>query len=656
MQIEYKFTKKMKKYYKTVFCTAFLLGICDYSWSQKAYGGMPYSFEKQTVASIATIAMPALDNRMLLEEEIMSERKEDGYQFGKEIAVDFRLDNSGTWENLPDGGRLWRLEIQSKGALSLNLQFGRFYIPPASNLFIYTADRSFVLGSFTAKNNNKWGNFATTLLPSDAIVLEFYEAPQDKNQAILNLSTVVHGYKDFLFQKGQKGQKGNSGSCNVNVNCGIGLPYQDVKQAVGTIIDGGTAFCSGTLINNTAQDGKPYFLTAHHCTRGRDYTQFVIHFYHEKDCNGANTTTISSARVATVVARGSEESDFSLWLLDTVPPTPYYAGWNRKDVVYQGVVCIHHPHGDYKKISIDRKTIVSTSFEDNGNYAKNTHYRVLWDTGTTENGSSGSALFNANKQIIGQLEGGNASCSYRQGNDYFGKIAYSWTNNDNPDSNRLDYWLDPLRLGVEFLDGFEPNASAIVSTRLASDITDSSAILNGIITMKNDVIIEQGIEWREKGATNWITEMTAPDTNIISLEITGLTKNTIYEFRAYAKTSAETIYGVTLTFTALYGYNVINYQSKPNVLIFPNPTNGMLQVTSYELQVEKIEIFDIYGRKAPLNPPKGGKQLPCGQKPPSFGGDGGGSIVIDISHLSNGMYFIKIQTNEGVIIRKIVKE
>ena len=85
--------------------------------------------------------------------------------------------------------------------------------------------------------------------------------------------------------------------------------------------------------------------------------------------------------------------------------------------------------------------------------------------------------------------------------------------------------------------------------------------------------------------------------------------------------------------------------------VYPNPTKGKLQVTGYGLQVNEIEIYDIYGRKAPLNPPEGGKQLPYGQKLPSFGGTGGGAITIDISHLSAGVYFLKIK--EKVI--KIIK-
>ena len=76
--------------------------------------------------------------------------------------------------------------------------------------------------------------------------------------------------------------------------------------------------------------------------------------------------------------------------------------------------------------------------------------------------------------------------------------------------------------------------------------------------------------------------------------------------------------------------------SNEQLKIYPNPTNGQLKIKNYELKEnEAIEIYNVVGQKAPFNSPEGGKL-------PSFGGVGGGSIVIDVSHLSNGMYFLKV--------------
>ena len=81
--------------------------------------------------------------------------------------------------------------------------------------------------------------------------------------------------------------------------------------------------------------------------------------------------------------------------------------------------------------------------------------------------------------------------------------------------------------------------------------------------------------------------------------------------------------------------------------IYPNPTKGQLTIDNGQWTIEKVEVYDVVGRlmmQAPLNHPEGGRL-------PSEGGAGGGSITIDISHLPNGMYFLKVG-NEMV---KIIK-
>ncbi|MCL2511079.1 MAG: M6 family metalloprotease domain-containing protein [Bacteroidales bacterium] len=101
------------------------------------------------------------------------------------------------------------------------------------------------------------------------------------------------------------------------------------------------------------------------------------------------------------------------------------------------------------------------------------------------------------------------------------------------------------------------------------------------------------------------------------------------------------------------------------IKIYPNPTEGEIQVTSYELRVTSIEIYDVFGRLVTTSsfghtntttpsfghPSKGGELV--GGKFPSFGGAG---VVLNISHLPSGVYFLKIQTENDVITRKIVKK
>jgi len=84
----------------------------------------------------------------------------------------------------------------------------------------------------------------------------------------------------------------------------------------------------------------------------------------------------------------------------------------------------------------------------------------------------------------------------------------------------------------------------------------------------------------------------------------------------------------------------INTPNKVELKVYPNPTTGQLTVVSYQLSVENVEVFDIYGRK---------------QKAESRKQKGEGSVVMDISHLVTGIYFVKIYTETGEVVRKVVK-
>ena len=51
---------------------------------------------------------------------------------------------------------------------------------------------------------------------------------------------------------------------------------------------------------------------------------------------------------------------------------------------------------------------------------------LRWDDGTTERGSSGCSLFNAEQKVVGVLSGGDASCPDNTGFDLFGKLEVAY--------------------------------------------------------------------------------------------------------------------------------------------------------------------------------------------------------------------------------------
>ena len=94
-----------------------------------------------------------------------------------------------------------------------------------------------------------------------------------------------------------------------------------------------------------------------------------------------------------------------------------------------------------------------------GQTATNGHWKITWNSGTTEGGSSGSPLVNNSHRVIGQLHGGYSACvDHPSGlgpnkHDWYGKFSVSWTGNGSLDNRRkLQPWLDPLNTH-QTLDG-----------------------------------------------------------------------------------------------------------------------------------------------------------------------------------------------------------
>jgi hypothetical protein len=84
-----------------------------------------------------------------------------------------------------------------------------------------------------------------------------------------------------------------------------------------------------------------------------------------------------------------------------------------------------------------------------------------------------------------------------------------------------------------------------------------------------------------------------------------------------------------------------------NISVYPNPTTGKLTITYHELRITGINIFDIYGRKVAAKFPSNSLE---GWQPQADG------VVFNISHLASGIYMVQIQTDKGMITKKVVKE
>lgn len=462
-----------------------LLLFCTSLKAQISYGGTPVFNSGSLKSDLPKVYLPEFD----LSSSISAQDYSSGgnhikkAQYACKYEVDYSTENSGVWDSLADGRRVWRIAISSEGAYSLGLNFSKFRIPTGGQVFVYNNQTDRVLGAYTEKSNKESNRFAVEPLKGDEIVVEYIEPLQPEFTAELEIGAVLHDYKNIFNRlEGDESDLKSSGSCNVNINCSEGDDWQTEKKAVCHILYGGY-MASGAMINNTSLDGSPYFLTAHHVIDSEDEAEVAIFYfnYEGEDCDSTEGSKSQSISGASLLAT-ADNLDFTLLELSSMPPStysPYYLGWDRSGRVPSNTICIHHPSGDIKKISGDYdEPLTDTYYDSEYSFDTDTHWRIAeWDFGTTEGGSSGSPLFDENHRVIGDLTGGEASCS-NSVNDYYAKFSESWAN--YPDSDeQLKYWLDPLNSGVETLDGIDPynGLSAAISVSEDSICSSSEIIL-----------------------------------------------------------------------------------------------------------------------------------------------------------------------------------
>lgn len=428
---------------------------------------------------IDLVEMPLQNNKALLKAE--EEAREPGRPNHFAVALDVEIspETHGNWTE-EDGDALWQLRIKSNSAKSLNLGFSNFSLPENAALLIASPDGKTTLPPFTAADEDNHGELWTPMVPGDEIVLELRVSSSHKSEVDLKVTSVNHDFTGW----GAPSSSSASGACNLDVVCGeddgwdIVDPHRDIIQSVGVYTINGTLTCTGALINNTAQDCTPYFLTANHCgiNSGNAPSVVVYWNFENSECRQPNSAAsgqegdgqLDVFNTGAVLRANYQPSDVTLIELDdelNESANAFLAGWNRQDESFDTAIAIHHPNTDEKRISFENDPGSITGYLEDNTNPSGTHVRVEdWDVGTTEPGSSGSPLYDQDERIIGQLHGGYAACSNNDP-DWYGRIHISWEGGGTSDS-RLKDWLDPNNSGVMTLDG--KSCSFLVSTTESS--------------------------------------------------------------------------------------------------------------------------------------------------------------------------------------------
>lgn len=370
------------------------------------------------------------------------------------------------WRPTDSGGLVAAINFSSEGAHGLRLGVVAKQLPGGSVLRVYSPanagtvfqipgqevlqriQRQKLAGDAGLDGQTWW----TPDLGSDEVTLEV-ELPPGAPLGALDIAIprVSHIFENLsLPTEDDFSTKINeSAACQLDASCYDA--YANQRNAVARMIftsGANTYLCTGTLLNDSVSSGTPYFLTANHCISSAAEAESLQTdwFYRTPICNSRILSSTSERRLGgATLLYASDGFDMTLLKLNEAPPAgAFFAGWDAGvQAVGSAVAGLHHPRGDMLKISfgsIGGQTFCTpsgsgTEFQCIGNSGN--YYQINWSRGTTEGGSSGSALFNSANQVIGTLYGGSSTCSSAASPEFYGRFDIAF-------NTALKNWLAPV--------------------------------------------------------------------------------------------------------------------------------------------------------------------------------------------------------------------
>jgi len=407
--------------------------------------------------------LPPVDIASQLDRDAQRRDKPAPYRVAVAVPLHLNPDTAGTWEAIPGVGSIWRLRISSPGAVFLSFKFADFELPEAAELHFISVSRDYHDGAYTQRHNRPPRRFGSPMIPGDSAIIELF-LPEDSRPASLELESVSHGFRDVMGMgsfapRGRPhaaasqsteatASVGGAFSCQRDINCAEGAPFQDVKRAVAEGYDG-QYICSGQLINNVRQDNRHLYLTAAHCEWWIDPPTMAYYWNYENASCGSNDAPLRFSTGSTDLYH-SIDADLDLLELDGTDLETrydiYFVGWNRSGDTPTSAATIGFPADKPKQISIRNDPAIDCANASCPNGWGPNYWRIdAWNVGVTEGGSSGGMLLDQDNLLVGSLTGGVGTNCNNFGWDEFAKISPQWAS--------LQPFLDPDFTGRVSLPG-----------------------------------------------------------------------------------------------------------------------------------------------------------------------------------------------------------
>jgi len=312
---------------------------------------------------------------------------------------------AGEWLNAGDEV-IWRVALEAPGGQGVRIHFSAFDLPAGARVVVQ-GDGGRTASVYEGRGPLGDGAFWTPASFGETFYIE-YQAPAEAPMPSLRIEQISHLYRGFAGADAGAVERGGGDPCAIlDVNCRAVDPVARDSVARYTFIDEGSTFlCSGCLLNDADPNTQAgWFLTAEHCVGSQSAADSVTAywFYQADSCGGAapSLSTLPRSFGATLLA-SDPSSDFALLRLNDDPNAGQgFAGFTSVDPpVGSSVHMIHHALGGPKKYT--QGLIVDTGPQCGGGVST-----INWDEvdGRTQEGSSGSPLFDSNWRVVTTLFG-----------------------------------------------------------------------------------------------------------------------------------------------------------------------------------------------------------------------------------------------------------
>lgn len=368
------------------------------------------------------------------------------------------------WGPAEGGGTVGHFQVDEQGAAALRLGIVFNRLPDSAELRFHGSARQSVESISGAEvlaqqeqsrgvldKTQKRFVYWSPVISGETIGLEMYlPAGIDSKDVQFIVAGISHLAVDPSSAEVSPQKQKAAASCNLDSRCYSN--WSTATNAVARITfveDGNSYLCTGTLLNDTAQSNKPYFLTANHCVDNQTvaFSINAFWFFYSSSCNsGAPFSGITRTNGGGQILYTAASTDATFILLNNMPPSGVtFSGWtNSTPSLGIQATGLHNPTGDLQKISFGSTrgylscfSVGNGSFDCNDSGQSDASFiDLLFQDGTTEGGSSGSGIFlDRNRYLFGQLYGGDSSCSNPFGSNVYGLFSKTYS------QGNLGQWL-----------------------------------------------------------------------------------------------------------------------------------------------------------------------------------------------------------------------